>query len=186
MFAHRYALGAGRAEFTKDTVKYHGAILLEWDHGAFCSVVELATLNGVGGRKGKANWHRDKLQEVPELYAYMPPEMIAPWHGDLAEVRVHDVPARTPEEFNEYLTEFTGSDLRFVDPHFAGRESKHSGFVRLTFRRQDHIARYLLNYMGRDGRYREEFRNCQTFAADFFSFLAGTISLTQPFSDFVY
>ena len=38
---------------------------------------------------------------------------------------------------------------------------------------QDHIARYLLNYMGRDGRYRQEFRNCQTFAADFFSFLAG-------------
>lgn len=42
LFAHRYALGAGRAESTKDKVKYHGAILLEWDHGAFCSVVEVS------------------------------------------------------------------------------------------------------------------------------------------------
>lgn len=62
--------------------------------------------------------------------------MIAPWHGDLAEIRVNDVPARTPAEFNEYLNEFTGPDLRFLDPHFAGRDSKHAGPVRLTFRRQ--------------------------------------------------
>jgi len=172
LFAHRYALGK-RPESTKDKVTYHGAILLEWDHGAFCTVVELATLNGCGGRKGKANWHRDKLQEVTELYSYMPPELIAPWHTDLAEIRCHDVPMRTPEEFKEFLDEFTGPDLRFIDPHFASRGSRHCGDVRLTFRRQDHIARYLLNYMGRDGRYRQEFRNCQTFAADFFSFLAG-------------
>ena len=38
---------------------------------------------------------------------------------------------------------------------------------------QADIARYLLNYMGRDARYTEKVRNCQAFAADFFSFAAG-------------
>ena len=35
------------------------------------------------------------------------------------------------------------------------------------------VARHLLNYMGRDRRYTEKVRNCQAFAADMFSFVAG-------------
>ena len=38
----------------------------------------------------QANWHRDKLEEVPELYGCMPPELVAPFHGNLAEIRCHD------------------------------------------------------------------------------------------------
>ena len=45
--------------------------------------------------------------------------------------------------------------------------------VRLYHRTQADVARYLLNYMGRDRRYTEKVRNCQAFAADFFSFAAG-------------
>jgi len=40
---------------------------------------------------------------------------------------------------------------------------------------------YLLNYMGRDRRYSELMRNCQTFAADFYQFVAGKKGIT-PFS----
>ena len=33
-----------------------------WGHGLFCSVVELAWLNGLGGYMGRCNWCRDKLE----------------------------------------------------------------------------------------------------------------------------
>ena len=42
---------------------YHSAVLLEWDHGRHCTVVELATLNGVGGRRGKSNWLHDGMYD---------------------------------------------------------------------------------------------------------------------------
>ena len=44
--------------------------------------------------------------------------------------------------------------------------------MRLWHRSQVDVARYLLNYMGRDRRYTETVRNCQAFACDFFSFAA--------------
>lgn len=34
---------------------------LRWGHGLFCSVVELAWRNGLGGYQGRSNWCRDKL-----------------------------------------------------------------------------------------------------------------------------
>jgi hypothetical protein len=53
-FAHRYARpGKHGYETNKQKLTYHGAILLEWSHGMYCTVVELATLNGVGGRRMK-------------------------------------------------------------------------------------------------------------------------------------
>ena len=54
MASRRYARAKG--ESTKDKLTYHSAILLEWDHGMYTTVAELATLHGVGGRHGKANW----------------------------------------------------------------------------------------------------------------------------------
>ena len=47
LFSHRYARGK-KTETNKDLLTYHSACLLEWDHGQFCTLVELATLNGVG------------------------------------------------------------------------------------------------------------------------------------------
>jgi hypothetical protein len=169
-FAHRYARpGRGGRETRKQRVTYHGAILLEWSHGEFCTVVELATLNGVGGRQGKANWYSDKMAESPALYRAMPPTMIMPWKGQFAEIRVHDVEARNLEEFKAFVDAYTGPELRFLDPHVATVSSP----VRLHHRRQTDVQQYLLNYMGRDRRYRQEFRSCQTFAADFYGFMAG-------------
>ena len=85
----------------KQKLTYHGAILLEWDHGKYMTVVELATLYGVGGRKGKVNWHHDKPEPVTALYRAMSSHMIAPWKGKYAEVRVTDVPAKNLTEFQK-------------------------------------------------------------------------------------
>ena len=172
MFSHRYARGA-KAETAKDRITYHSAILLEWAHGAFCTVVELATLNGVGGRNGKSNWQEDKLDDRPALYRAMPPVMVAPWKGEFAEIRCTDVPVRSLDEFKDFITKHTGPHARFVDPHFT-----HSGRVRLFHRARQDVARYLLNYMGRDRRYTEKIRNCQAFAADAYQFLAGKKDIT--------
>ena len=78
------------------------------------------------------------------------------------------MPAANLAEFQAYLAKYTGPALRFLDPQVT-----HSAPVRLSHRSQEDIARYLLNYMGRDRRYTEKVRNCQAFAADFFGFAAG-------------
>lgn len=175
-FAHRYARpGKGGHETAKQKLTYHGAILLEWSHGRHCTVVELATLNGVGGRAGKANWFHDKNESLPGLYRAFPPWMIMPWKGQFAEIRVHDVTAKDLDEFKQYVASYTGNELRFRDVHYT-----FSAPVRLSGRSQADIQRYLLNYMGRDRRYAEEFRNCQTFAADFYGFMAGKAGI-EPF-----
>lgn len=174
LFAHRYSRG-GKPETTKEGMTWHSLLLLEWDHGRHATVVELATLNGVGGRRGKSNWYHDKLEHNTALYKAMPPEMILPWKGHYAEVRCADVPARNADEFMAYLKEYEGPKQRFVEP-----THQHEGDVRLCYRSKVDIARYLLNYMGRDRRYTEESRNCQSFAADFFSFAAGKKDI-KPF-----
>lgn len=174
LFAHRYAR---LHETAKDRILYHAAILLEWSHGAHCTVVELATLNGVGGRLGKSNWCDDKLEARTGLYRSLPATMVAPWKGDLAEIRCVDVYARGLDEFKRYCAKYTGADQRFLDPQFV-----HSSPVRLAHRSADDIGRYLINYMSRDRRYTEKVRNCQAFAADFFGFAAGKKGI-QPFME---
>lgn len=181
--AHRYARG-GKPETTKESITWHSLILLEWDHGRHCTVVELATLNGVGGRRGKSNWYHDKLEHNTQLYKAMPQEMIMPWKGHFAELRSADVEAKSLESFMEYMTKYTGPTLRFVEPQVQHTVepsfAQASSNVRLWHRSRSDVARYLLNYMGRDRRYTEEFRNCQSFASDFFSFVAGKKD-TRPF-----
>ena len=54
MISHRYATGDNTK--MKDRVLYHSIVLLEWDHGQYCSVVELAWLNGLGGYNCRSNW----------------------------------------------------------------------------------------------------------------------------------
>jgi hypothetical protein len=46
MVAHRYAR---LRESPKDLLTYHSIVLLEWNHGRYCTVVEAAYLNGMGG-----------------------------------------------------------------------------------------------------------------------------------------
>jgi hypothetical protein len=165
MVSHRYA--AAR-ESPKDRITYHSIVLLEWEHGNFCTVVEAAYLNGIGGYKGKSNWYDDKDEAPNALYKTFPPEMISPWKTSTAELRCYDVKAKTFEEFKVYVEKYKGNTKRFVDPRFT-----LSHPARLTFRSKSHIAQYLVNYTLRDTVYSELRNNCQTFAADFFSFLVG-------------
>ena len=175
MFSHRYAIGT-KKENPKEIFTYHSAILLEWDHQKFCTVVELAYLNGLSGYSGRSNFFHDKNELPTMLYKTLPRRMVAPWSWSHAEIRCLDVEARSIAEFKEFIWQYAGHEHRFVDPRFT-----HSHDVRLTFRAKSHICRYLLNYMGRDRRYSEVFRNCQTFAADFFGFLAGKKGI-EPFT----
>ena len=42
-FGHRYVK---RKKELKDPIEYHTGVLIEWDHGKHCTVVELAYLYG--------------------------------------------------------------------------------------------------------------------------------------------
>ena len=113
------------------------------------------------------------------------------------------MPARTLDDFKRFMAKHTGPTARFLDPQFP-----HSAEVRLYHCGAADIARYLLNYMGRDRRYTEkarlplplllpprllslpqpvlQVRNCQSFAADFFGFIVGkkgvqpTVQVLRP------
>jgi len=73
MISHRYAKGKGKIENPRDLLTYHSIVLLEWDHGQYCTVAEIGYLNGVGGCKGKSNWYEDKnATPYSELYRAIP------------------------------------------------------------------------------------------------------------------
>eukprot|EP00511_Aplanochytrium_stocchinoi_P009391 CAMPEP_0204864056 /NCGR_PEP_ID=MMETSP1348-20121228/3788_1 /ASSEMBLY_ACC=CAM_ASM_000700 /TAXON_ID=215587 /ORGANISM="Aplanochytrium stocchinoi, Strain GSBS06" /LENGTH=537 /DNA_ID=CAMNT_0052014581 /DNA_START=25 /DNA_END=1635 /DNA_ORIENTATION=+ len=163
-FGHRYAKVNENA---KDLFTYHTAVLLEWDHEQFTTVVELAYQYGLGGYGGKSNWVEDRdAKPMPALFEAMPGSLKAPWKTDRSEIRIIDVPARNLEEFKAYLHKYEGPKKRFVDPQI-----KYSGPITISMRSQDAIFRYILNYSIRDITYSEEFHNCQSFAADFYGFL---------------
>ena len=66
MISHRYATGDKTK--MKDRVLYHSIVLLEWDHGQYCSVVELAWLNGLGGYQGRSNWLEVRIHSSLSCY----------------------------------------------------------------------------------------------------------------------
>lgn len=169
-FAHRYAVKGKQS--IKDYLTYHAGVLVEWDHGRFATVFELAWLNGLGGYGGKSNWYSDRDTKRPSLYAAMPHAMKMPWHTDRAEIRILDIEPKNKNEFRAYLDKYsTGTEKRFVSP-----DVDRSGAVRLSNRSQADLMRYVLNYIQRDRRYTEESRNCQVsfyFQLLFFGFCAG-------------
>ena len=155
-------------ETPKDKLTYHSIVLLEWEHGQYTTVVEGAFLNGIGGYKGLSNLYDDKDDGTTELYKALPPEMISPWLTTAAELRCFDVKAKNLDEFKEFINRYVGPGGRFIDPRYT-----FSHPARLSFRSKSNIAHFLVNYIGRDVGYSELTRNCQTFAADLCSFLAG-------------
>eukprot|EP00940_MAST-03C_sp_MAST-3C-sp2_P000540 g540.t1 len=166
-YAHRYA---NDHESLKDKLTYHSIVLLEWSHGKFCTVVELAWRNGLGGYKGRSNWVEDKNAARPELYSAMDDALKAPWNSSRSEIRCIDMgpKIKSRDDFDAYVRRHTGKGrpFRFYRPECVG-----SGDVRLSFRSRAHVMRYLLNYIRNRIEYTEFSSNCQTFAADFFGFL---------------
>jgi hypothetical protein len=171
-FAHRYP---GENPTFREEQTWHAGILLEWSHGLFTTEIELAFLNAVGGYGGKANWCEDKLAVgTTKLYAAMPASMKQPWDESRAEIRMYDMPIKSKEEFEGYLLKYSErGDMPLSDQRFLMPEVNKSSGVRLMNRSQADIAGYLLNYSHRCKTYELLTSNCQTFAADFYSFLAG-------------
>jgi len=177
LITHRYAK---EQEYFKDKLTWHTAVLLEWDHQQFVTVVELAWLNGIGGYGGMSNWYDDKDNKSGTgLFKALPQSLIAPWNSKMSELRMNDVQARTVEEFGAYVKKYSDSadvplpqeKQRFLEPEFPWK-GKSANVWLLRNTRSD-IARYLVNYVRADGSYDELRRNCQTFAADLFTFLTG-------------
>ena len=179
VLGHRFAKRPGVKETAEDRLTYHAAVVLEWDHGEHMTVVELGRLNVAGAGFGKSTWYPVEARE--SLRTALPEYMKLPWVPEQAEIRCSDIPARTMQDLNEFIAEWTGPGCFFIDPQF-----QYSGDVRLAhpLASREMIARYLLNYMGRDRRYSKIARNCQYFASDFYSFLVGKKGI-QPFSSIV-
>ena len=166
MMSHRYAV---ERESPRDKLTYHSIVLLEWNHGHYCTVVEGAYLNGIAGYRGRSNWYHDKDDILSSrLYQSFPPEMVGPWLTTSAEIRCFDVEAKNLDDFKAFVYQYEGKTKRFVDPHF---HFSHS--TRITFRSKANIAAYLLNYIRRDCSYSDRSKNCQTLAADLCGLLAG-------------
>merc|ERR1712217_438532 len=115
LFGHKFAKKVGVKESLEDRATYHTNILVEWDHGRFCSVIELGCLNVVGASRGKSTWY---LPGDPALGNAIPDGMKLPWLAELAEVRCSDVPARSFEEFKKYIDDQSGPGKYFLDNSF--------------------------------------------------------------------
>jgi len=170
LFAHRYAK---EEENYKDKLTWHAGLLIEWDHGRYTTVVELAWLNGLGGYGGMSNWYADKLSGDTALFKAMPDAMKQPWDSSRSEIRMLDIPSNNVTAFSEFLEIYSNrtgyGDRRFLEAKFPAS----SGSVSIYRNTRADISRYILNYVRADGGYSEINRNCQTFAADLFHFLTG-------------
>ncbi|CAE8613899.1 unnamed protein product [Polarella glacialis] len=170
-FAHRYPV---ESESVRDRQTWHTGVLIEWSHGEYTTLIELAWLNGISGYAGKSNWVPDKLESVTELYQGMSPSMVLPWKAKRSEIRVLDMPMSGIEEFKEFLHKYSEkgdlpkSQWRFLEPKVYA-----SGPVRLRLCTLPQVAGYLLSYCKRASSYDTLSANCQTFAADLYAFLAG-------------
>ena len=155
----------------QDSLLYHTAIVLEWSHAEFCTVVELGFVNGLSGYDGRSNW----VDCVSSFNKAIPDEMRAPWVYDKAEIRLTDHPAPDIHALLKWVAPWNAKDEESStqEHRFIAFEIAGSCDVRVSHCAPQHIAQYLLNYNRRHGGYDQKSANCQTFAADFFGFLAG-------------
>eukprot|EP00443_Scrippsiella_acuminata_P095601 CAMPEP_0115485536 /NCGR_PEP_ID=MMETSP0271-20121206/59969_1 /TAXON_ID=71861 /ORGANISM="Scrippsiella trochoidea, Strain CCMP3099" /LENGTH=472 /DNA_ID=CAMNT_0002913515 /DNA_START=79 /DNA_END=1497 /DNA_ORIENTATION=- len=179
-FAHRYPV---EKETMQDRQTWHTGVLIEWSHGRFTTLIELAWRNGCGGYGGKSNWCEDKLSKETAIAAAMGPAFVKPWNEHRTEIRMIDMPSKNKAEFEAYLNKYSNKvglplcEQRFVDP-----EVYASGRVRLRRCTSVDLAGFLLNYASRVLVYDKFLANCQTFAADLFGFLSGTPGI-KPYGE---
>jgi len=172
-FGHRYAK---EVESSKDRISYHTGVLIEWDHGLYTTIVELAWRNGIGGYGGKSNWVEDRDSDNPVLKQCFPAQLFQPYIEDKSEIRMIDIACKNEVEFVQYLNKYTGKKGRFLDPSIkTSLEPKAEGRTRKD------IAQYICNRISHNIEYSEPTTmpprsgfNCQTFAANFFGFMTQT------------
>lgn len=170
LYGHRY----GKPKETiRDKLTYHSGLLIEWDHGEFSTVVELAYLNGIGGYRGNSNYLYDSFQEDENsLYKLMPNIMKLPWTPTRSEIRMYDMPWKGPADADAFFRSHEGGDGRFLKPFMT-----KTAQVTLPEATRATIYEGLMKYIVGDPSYSEYSgfmragNNCQTFAADLHSFL---------------
>lgn len=179
-FCHRYPVKGD--ETFKDRQTWHAGVVVEWTHGEYTTLIELAYLNGCSGYNGRSNWCKDKLETPTKLDQAMPASMKAPWDCGKSEIRIYDMKLKDQKELRAYLHEWSAEnsaagklpqeEVRFVEPVIFG-----SGDVRIRRCTPAQLMGFILNYIHRAWAYIEwepkRASNCQTFAADLFSFLTG-------------
>jgi hypothetical protein len=177
-FAHRYPV---EKETIESRQTYHAGVLVEWDHGRFATVVELAWIYGCSGYNGRSNWCKDKMETPTEIDQVMPNSMKVPWDNNQSEIRVYDVPMNSKEKFEDYLQHYsTAGQLPATEHRFHDQKVYASAAVRLRLCNRSHLAGYLLNFINNRSAYDKFTANCQTFAADLYCFLSSD-GTTKPF-----
>ena len=201
----RYSVGD--KEGIKDRHSYHTLSLLEWDHGKYCTVIELGLLNGLSGYNGKSNWIEVRLWQPytssTVLCVCLHIFIIYLTHFFNSKKDKNEVnnsmsrclPFEMVAPWKDSLPELRCTDVaaKSLDEHltymkqYTGKSNRFldvqhtfSHAVRLSFNSREHIAQYLLNYIRREQTYSEIQNNCQTFTSDFSAFLAGKKDI-QPY-----
>jgi len=186
VYVHRYPV---EHETVRDKQTYHALALVEWEHGLFTTVLELAFLNAIGGYGGKSNWVEDKLAPTTKLFQKINevcPGMVQPWNETRSEIRVTDVPMKNTTEFEAYLHKYSNNnkELPFAERRFIDPARQYHGKLKLRSCTAEQLGGFLLNYIQRVWGYRMLQYNCQTFAVDLFAFLTGARNL-QPYSNII-
>jgi hypothetical protein len=181
-YAHRYFADK---ESIFERHAYHQVVVVDWSHGRFSTLIELAWKNGCGGYGGRSNWIADKEESPNRLYSAMPASMKVPWDCNKSEIRIFDMPCFGKHGIAEYLHKYsfmagspeTISEIPKVEQRFLEPRECYEGEVRLRNLTPSVLAGFALNYVQNTPVYitLEPTRaaNCQTFAADLFSFLCG-------------
>ena len=170
LYGHRY----GKPKETiRDRFTYHSGLLIEWSHGEFCTVAELAYLNGIGGYRGNSNYLYDSFREEENsLYGLMPESMKLPWTPSRSEIRLFDMPWKGIKDADAFFRSHEGGNGRFLQSFIT-----KTAAVTLPNATRATIYAGLLNYIAGDPSYSEfsglllAGNNCQTFAADLHSYL---------------
>mmetsp|Transcript_35194 Transcript_35194/g.74921 ORF Transcript_35194/g.74921 Transcript_35194/m.74921 type:complete len:469 (+) Transcript_35194:100-1506(+) len=179
-FAHRYPV---EKESLEDRNTYHVGVLIEWSHGLFTTIAELAWRNGCGGYGGRANWVPDKLEPETQLFRCMAPGLKRPWNNKQTEVRLYDIDCKNKAEFEAYLSKYSEkSGLPLAEQRFRDPKVFASNQIRVRRVTPARFAEYILNYTSRIQEYNKLYANCQTFGADLFGFLSGSRGVV-PYHD---
>ena len=180
---HRYVRKKPETEIQKHI--YHSACFVEWNHGKYGMVFELAFKYGLGGFDGRSNWIIQA--EHSKFVNAMAPQLKTPWKSELAEVRMLEVDYKNKDELLEFMEKYNEDcveDKRFIDPKVCA--SAACGDRGMTIK---DIARGCLNYVTADKRYNSDLadshRSCQTFSTDFYQYLSGD-DTAKPYSPFLH
>jgi len=149
---------------------YHTAVLIEWEHAKYSSVIELAWQFGIGGYKGRSWYNEDPVDSnMTELFRTMHEPanraLVQPWEPSMSEIRILDKRYPTAKAWEQFMKSYP----RYVEPHYVASSRVKRRFARS---RVD-LLENLLSWITRSqSRYIKLKVDCMTFALDLFNHFA--------------